>query len=224
MAHFALTVICEDINDIGEILKSYFQDIEVPRYINMTRDDVIMHARAKHQYLKREYYDKYISDPVTFEREHVVKFNGRNFVRYLKNKFMKEYQMSDEELIRHLKKDYGRAMDKEGNVWSTLNPWGMFDGYCIGGNYRDFIVTKNGRCDYAQIKDIQFSKMKDEDGSPFYTYALIPFGQKMEAMDEHVNSDKEQERTDKLNWMARYRECIKKANPEHYLVIIDCHT
>jgi hypothetical protein len=72
--------------------------------------------------------------------------------------------LTEEEAIEKARAwNNGEKFDFDGNLLSTYNPDSKYDYYVIGGRYKNWLKKKTGGlCDYAKIKDIDFSLDKEE--------------------------------------------------------------
>ncbi len=160
-------------------------------------------------------------------------------------------KLSDEEIYKQAIWD-DSEYDEEGNELSTYNPNSKWDWYDIGGRFRNTLLTKitnedtfehNSFAEHmgmfednreaptgykwvngAKIKDIDFNKIEEIDGKPFYTWALVDENGWYEqgTMGWWAMNDATDESTN--NFAKRFKEYIKlPENQDKYLIIVDCH-
>lgn len=145
MSHFALAVITKDKNEIDEILKPYWEDIEVEPYINKTKEDIIKEAKKWKG---------------IFERKERTDFTQEFMNKYLSAK-------TDEELYQ-VEKDDNYEYDKDGNQLSTYNPKSKWDWYDIGGRYRNLLLTRKCNNDTFEHNSLaeQLGNFEDNKEAP----------------------------------------------------------
>lgn len=153
MSHFTVLVIGKNVD---EQLAPYDENIEVPKYIEYTKEQLIQKGKDEmKQYAEKGAYAKYIGG---FDENHA-------HIKYLQEKFPKQLQWTDEEFYEDQIKDIDpEDIDEEGNVWSTYNPNSKWDWYVEGGRWAGMLITKDGnRVDSARKGDIDFNAMlKDQ--------------------------------------------------------------
>lgn len=216
-SHTKLAIICKDVSDIEDILDKYDYELELEPYIMFDKQTAIQLEREKMEKIKNGPYANYIENPKKFAENATAAH-----IKYLKS-FMDEYTRSDEKIFEDLRGYHGDMIDENDNVLRTDNPNAMWDSWALGGQWSDCIVTDNGRCDFAKIKDIDFSRMKDADGRPFYVDAIIPFdGEWEDYVSISSKQDNAQPSPDE-EWDAHVQQKLKEANREHYLVIVDSY-
>lgn len=232
MSHFTVAVVTKDKNRIKEILKPYWEELEVEPYIDETKEQIIENAKKK-----KERYSNEVLNGVT-------------------DKYKERYidATTDEELYKIEVEEFYEVdcFDKNGNHLSTYNPNSKWDWYDIGGRWRNQLLTKKDNDDTfennsfvehfgyfkdikpapkgykwvngAKIKDIDFNKMNEGKEEPFYTWALVDENGWYEQgkMGWWAMSDATDESIDQFN--EKFQEYIKaEENQEKYLVIVDCH-
>jgi hypothetical protein len=198
-------------------LDKYDYELELEPYIVFDKQTAVQLEREKMEKIKNGPYTNYIENSKKFAKNATAEH-----IKYLKS-FMSEYNRSDEKIFEDLREYYGDMIDENDNVLSTDNPNAMWDSWALGGQWSDCIVTDNGRCDFAKIKDVNFSMMKEVDGRPFCVDAIIPFEGEWEDYASTSNKgDNMQPNTDE-RWSDYIQQKLKEANPEHYLVIVDSY-
>lgn len=228
MSHFAVAVVTKDKNKIDDILKPYWEELEVETYIDKTKEEIIKEAKRWKE---------------IFEKKERTDFSEEYMNKYINAK-------TDEELYLIEKDDYEKY-DENGNLLSTYNPKSKWDWYDIGGRYRNQLLTKVENNDTyehnsfaelytgdqnrkapeghkyvngAKIKDIDFKKMEEIEKGRFCTWALVDETGWYEQgqMGWWAMNDATKESTQEL--ADKFQEYISKPeNQEKYLVIVDCH-
>jgi hypothetical protein len=178
MSHFAVLLIG---NDIEEQLSKYDENLEIPRYILYTKEELIANERESIEEYKNDTYAEYLSDPIKYAEN----TTNENHLKYLKEEFPKKLTMTDEEIYELAIKWYDpEDIGENGEVYSTRNPNSKWDWYEVGGRWGGTIAVKDGveidmpnfswgwdadsrekviaegtKTDSAYVRDIDFSKM-----------------------------------------------------------------
>jgi hypothetical protein len=178
MSHFAVLVIGDNID---EQLEKFDENLDIPRYVKHTKEQLIAEKRKEVEDYKNGTYAKYLADPEAY----AVDCTNESHLNYLKNDFPKKLEMTDEELYAEGIKWYEEdEIGPDGEVYSTYNPNSKWDWYEIGGRYAGRLILKEGvekdaepsfswgweanameevlkepRVDTALVGDIDWSKM-----------------------------------------------------------------
>lgn len=64
MSHFAVAVVTKDKDRIEEILEPYSEELEVPRYIKYTKEQLIEKVKKEIEDYKNSTYAKFLKDPI----------------------------------------------------------------------------------------------------------------------------------------------------------------
>ncbi len=178
MSHFAVLVIGDDIE---EQLAKYDENLEMPRYVKYTKEELIANERQSIEEYKNDTYAEYLSDPIKYAENST----NDNHLKYLKEEFPKKLTMTDEEIYELATKWYDpEDIGENGEVYSTRNPNSKWDWYEVGGRWAGTIAVKDGveidmpnfswgwdadsrekviaegtKTDSAYVRDIDFSKM-----------------------------------------------------------------
>ncbi len=178
MSHFAVILIG---NDIEEQLAKYDENLEMPRYVEYTKEELIANERESIEEYKNDTYAEYLSDPIKYAEN----TTNENHLKYLKEEFPKKLTMTDEEIYELAIKWYDpEDIGENGEVYSTRNPNSKWDWYEVGGRWAGTIAVKDGveidmpnfswgwdadsrekviaegtKTDSAYVRDIDFSKM-----------------------------------------------------------------
>ncbi len=156
MSHFTVGVILKDINKLKDILEPFNENIEVPEYVEYTKEQLIAKSKKEIEDYKNGIYAEYLNDVKSYEEKYK---ENEGHIDYLKNEFPLKLKWSDEE---HYQNEI-KWVDKEnigpqGEMISTYNPKSKWDWWVLGGRWKDDIRFKNGgRGDWGLIKDIDFS-------------------------------------------------------------------
>lgn len=179
MSHFAIIVIGEDLEDQ---LAKFDEGMEMPEYVKLTKEELIVKQKKDIQEYKNSTYAEYLADPIAYA---IACNDNENHLKYVSEDFPKKLVMTDEELYQEaIKYCEPEELGPNGELLSTYNPDSKWDWYQIGGRYAGRIAVKDGveidepnfswgwdedtknkivsegtKTDYAYIKDIDFSKM-----------------------------------------------------------------
>ena len=179
MSHFAVLVIGDDVE---EQLAKYDENLEMPRYVKYTKEELIADERQSIEEYKNGTYAEYLADPIGYAK---ACNDNENHLKYVSETFPKKLTMTDEEIYELATKWYDpENIGENGEVYSTRNPDSKWDWYEVGGRYAGRIAVKDGveidepnfswgwsedekdkvismgyKTDSAYIKDIDFSKM-----------------------------------------------------------------
>jgi hypothetical protein len=215
MSHFAVLVIG---NDIEEQLAKFDEQIEMPKYVKYTKEQLIAEEKQSIEEYKNGTYAEYLADPIGYA---IACNDNENHLKYVSEDFPKKLTMTDEEIYQQAIKYYEEEdLGPDGEVYSTYNPDSKWDWYEVGGRYAGRIAVKDGveidepnfswgwqeedkekviangyRTDSAYVKDIDFSKMHrtEEDYKEALRYwELIVEGVKPK--------NKKEEEMVKYNW------------------------
>jgi len=200
MSHFLVGVITDNPEKLESILAPYYEELEMPRYVAKTKEQLISVGRAR------------------FAEEITSRNNNPEHLEYLKKEIPLRVRWTDEEWYQHLI----RFIDKEnigldGEIYDTRNPKGKWDYYTSGGRWSGVIrKTNDEKCDFCKIKHI--------DNIDLMVYACVtPDGEWHESGTMGwfgLGSDTEDSRA---KFGEFFTATLKSADPEHYLIIVDCH-
>jgi len=178
MSHFAILVIGDNVE---EQLAKYDENIEMPRYVKHTKEELIAKEKESIEEYKNTTYAEYLADPVKYAEN----VNNEGHLKYLREDFPKKLEMNDEEIYQYAMRYYDEdQIGPNGEVYSTYNPDSKWDWYEVGGRWAGTIAVKDGveidepnfswgwdadsrakviaeglKTDSAYVKDVDFSKM-----------------------------------------------------------------
>ncbi len=136
MSHFAVLVIGENPE---EQLKPFNENIEMPRYIEYTKEQLIAKERKSIDDYKNGLYAKFLVDPTKYEAE----CKNEKHLEYVKNEFPLKLNWTDEQVYADAIKYYDESdLTPEGGVYSTYNPKSKWDWYQLGGRYTGRLLLK----------------------------------------------------------------------------------
>jgi hypothetical protein len=233
MSHFAVLVIGEDID--GQLAK-FDESIEMPRFVEYTKEQLIEKERKSIEEYKNGTYKEFLEDPEKY-KEGVT---NENHIKYLEEEFPKKLEWTDEELYEHGIRYYSDDdIGPDGEVYSTYNPNSKWDWYQIGGRYAGRIhvkedvtytepefswgwdaeskaqVLQERRTDQAVMKDIDWAKMHNTQkayDSAIRFWEMKVEGAKPETEEEEKELQwdwyKEEYYTDRYKDKETYAKCM----------------
>ena len=154
MSHFITLVFTkENGRTVEELLAPYDENIVYAPYVQYTREQAIAKIRKEIEDYKNGPYAKYLSSPKDYEEN----CNNEEHINYLKNKFPKKLEWTDDECYQDMKGRFDEDMIKlNGDLLSTYNPNSKWDWYTIGGRWNNYLKTLSGETtneDYASEID-----------------------------------------------------------------------
>lgn len=249
MSHFTVAVVTKDKNKLEEILAPYSEDLKVPRYIKYTKEQLIENEKKRIEDYKNSTYAKFLKDPIEYKSN----CKNEAHIKYLEEEFPKQLNWTDEQIYQNKIKYYDEEdIGENGEVYSEYNPNSKWDWYDIGGRWRNQLLTREDNNDTfehnsfaehmgmfkdtkeapkgykwvngAKIKDIDFNKIEEVNGKPFYTWALVDENGWYEQgrMGWWAINDATDESTN--NFAKQFKEYVESVeNQDNYLIIVDCH-
>lgn len=154
MSHFITLVFTkENGRTVEELLAPYDENIVYAPYVLYTREQAIAKIRKEIEDYKNGPYTEYVSSPKKYEESHP----NAEHINYLKNKFPKKLEWTDDECYEDMKGRFDEDMIKlNGDLLSTYNPNSKWDWYTIGGRWNNYLKTLSGETtneDYASEID-----------------------------------------------------------------------
>ena len=127
MSHFTVLVIGDDVEGA---LAPFDENIELAKYVEFTREQLIEKSRKDIEDYKNGRYAEYLADPVKYKEE--AKHNP-DHLNYLEVEFPKKLEWTDQEHYEQAIRWYEpEDIGVNGEVYSTRNPQGYWDWYQIG--------------------------------------------------------------------------------------------
>ena len=141
MSHYSVMVIGHKPE---KQLAPFNENLEMPRYVRYTKEQVIEEGRENIALYKKNYYDVYLKDPVKYAED--CNENVReSHIKYVSEEFPKKLKWTDEEVYQDFIEDYSDDPDsigKDGEIYSTANPKAKWDWYTLGGRYSGLLISK----------------------------------------------------------------------------------
>lgn len=142
MSHFLVGVIVDKVDDVDRLLAPYDENLEVEKYIDRTKAQIIQKARdTKAKISKKAEEDE----------------EYRNNISEWSQSYLNAE--TDEEL--YALETYDCEHDEEGNELTTYNPNSKWDWYCIGGRW-------SSDEDIVKVSDFKMYKPLDDETTAFY--------------------------------------------------------
>ena len=206
-------------------LEPFDENLETPRYIEYTKDQLIEKGRKDIEEYKNGIYAEYLSD----KKAYCKNCKNSKHLDYLENEFPEHLKWDDQQIYQNELKDYDPfQIGKDGEVYSEYNPNSKWDYYSLGGRWSGLIKLKEGRlgvsgepgafdnktgidqarkCDIANIDDIvTFALLKD--GKWFERGKMGWWGIVIGENDE---------------WDKEFKNFIKELPDDTLISIYDCH-
>lgn len=128
MSHFSVAVFTDENTTVEELLESFYEGIEVEKYVALTKENVIKRGKDRINYAKK-LYKEYMKDKKKYRREH---FNNIGHLRFIK-KVPQMSKWSNERIYKHETRFYKKEeISEDGGIYSTYNPNSKWDWYEIG--------------------------------------------------------------------------------------------
>jgi len=224
MSHFTVMIIGEDPESQ---LAPFDENLETPRYVEYTRDQMIAKVRGEIEEYKNERYAEFLADPKKYKLGKSIEH-----INYLENEFPKKLNWTDDECYKEGIEYYSEdEIGSDGEVYSTSNPKSKWDWYSLGGRWSGMIKLKDGakgntgRGSLVMQNEAGIDQAKKGDILNFnelITFALIKDGQWFEKGEMGwwgvVSNKKDQEA-----WNNELLKLIKELPDETLISIYDCH-
>ena len=214
MSHFITLVFTkENGRTVEELLAPYDENIVYAPYVLYTREQAIAKIRKEIEDYKNGPYTEYVSSPKKYEESHP----NAEHINYLKNKFPKKLEWTDDECYEDMKGRFDEDMIKlNGDLLSTYNPNSKWDCYTIGGRWNNYLKTLSGETtneDYA-------SEIDWKDIIPFAF--VTPIGEWHERGEMGwwacVSNGKNIE-----DWKSEFKEFLDNLDEDTIVTVVDCH-
>ena len=217
MSHFNVAVFLDGTHSLEELLEPYYECLRFPHYIS--REEIISGVRSEIERFKNTTYSSYLEN----KEEYIEKYKSKSphHLDYLENEFPKMLSWTDDECLKYGTRYYEPENIKpDGSVFDDSNPNAKWDWYEVGGRWKNEIVTENGSCDRAFVRDILFSKMPC-----FTTYAVVtPNGEWLSPGEVGWWGLSTESEEDYDKWKKEYSSrFLETANPDWEMVVVDCH-
>lgn len=214
MSHFITLVFTkENGRTVEELLAPYDENIVYAPYVLYTREQAIAKIRKEIEDYKNGPYTEYVSSPKKYEESHP----NAEHINYLKNKFPKKLEWTDDECYEDMKGRFDEDMIKlNGDLLSTYNPNSKWDWYTIGGRWNNYLKTLSSETtneDYA-------SEIDWKDIIPFAF--VTPIGEWHERGEMGwwacVSNGKNIE-----DWKSEFKEFLDNLDEDTIVTVVDCH-
>lgn len=165
MSHYVVAVLTKshpNDADFENILAKFDENLSVPRYVSMTKEQIITKKKKDYEEYKNGLYAEYLSDPEGYR----AKCKNEGHLEYISNTFPNVIlKMSDEEIYEdyissyptkeEAESEYESYVDEDGNLTSTYNPLSKWDWWTIGGRWSGELPLKNGKgADWGKVSDV----------------------------------------------------------------------
>ena len=214
MSHFITLVFTkENGRTVEELLAPYDENIVYAPYVLYTREQAIAKIRKEIEDYKNGPYAEYISSPKKYEESHP----NAEHINYLKNKFPKKLEWTDDECYEDMKWRFNKSMiEPNGDLLSIYNPNSKCDWYTIGGRWNNYLKTLSGEA----TNEDYVSKIDWEDIVPFAF--VTPIGEWHERGKMGwwtcVFNEKSHD-----NWKSEFKKFLDNLDEDTIVTVVDCH-
>lgn len=225
MSHFTVMVIGENPE---EQLAPFNENLEMPKYVSYTRDQLIEKGKKDIESYKNGRYSEFLADPEKYKSE----CTNQGHIDYLENKFPKKLNWTDEEIYQDEIKYYEpEEIGSNGETYSTRNPKSKWDWFVLGGRWSGMIKLKDGS---SGINGCGSLLMQNEPGidqaaksdianiDELVTFALLKDGQWYERGEMGWWGVAHDEKDEDL-WKTQFNKLIEGLPNETLISIFDCH-
>ena len=138
MSHFTVLVVGESPE---EQLAPFSENLEMPRYVAYTEQQLIDGQRKSIEDYKNSTYAEYLKDPELY----ASKCKNNAHLEYLQNDFPKKLNFTEDELYQEAIRYYeSNDIGEEGEVYSQSNPNSKWDFFQLGGRWAGLIEVNEG--------------------------------------------------------------------------------
>lgn len=214
MSHFVTLVFTkENGRTVEELLAPYDENIVYAPYVQYTREQAIAKIRKEIEDYKNGFYAEYLSNPKKYEESHP----NAEHINYLKNKFPKKLEWTDDECYEDMKGRFDEDMIKlNGDLLSIYNPNSKWNWYTIGGRFNNYLKTLSGKT----TNEDYVSKIDWEDILPFAFVTPIGEWHERGKMGWWACVFNEKA-TD--NWKSEFKEFLDSLDEDTIVTVVDCH-
>lgn len=189
MSHYSVAVFSENNgNDVDELLEPYDENIEVERYVDLTKDELIGITRDQIEKFRDSVYADYLSDPLNYLRKHCNGDIEDKHFKYVRYEFPKLLLLTDEEIYQDAIKYYDpESIGEDGEIYSMYNPQAKWDWYTVGGRFKNMLMLKDSsgkKVNEAYVIDIDFTRMEEEKSKSLTPYTQFLSSSIQKPMDE----------------------------------------
>lgn len=214
MSHFITLVFTkENGRTVEELLAPYDENIVYAPYVQYTREQAIAKIRKEIEDYKNGLYAEYLSNPKKYEESH----SNVEHINYLKNKFPKKLEWTDDECYEDIKRSFDEDMiEPNGDLLSIYNPNSKWDWYTIGGRWNNYLKTLSGEA----TNEDYVSKIDWKDIIPFAFVTPIGKWHERGKMGWWACVSNEKA-TD--NWKSEFKEFLDNLDEDTIVTVVDCH-
>ena len=138
MSHFTIMIIGAEPE---KQLEPFNENLEVPRYVEATKEQLIANNRRDIENYKNDTYAKYLANKTAYKMDCL----NQAHIYYLENEFPPKLEWTDEQLYQDAIKDCEPSeIGAEGEVYSERNPNSKWDWFQIGGRWTGLLKLREG--------------------------------------------------------------------------------
>lgn len=152
----------QELNDtLTRILHKFDEGIEVPQYVEYTKEQLIDKAKEVIERYRKGTYAEFLADPAAY----AASTNNYSHLNYLMHEFPKKLQWTREEIYQDEIKYYEEEeLGPNGEVYSTYNPHYKWDWWTVGGRWEEMFKDRQGETVADFIKAVEADQQALKDG------------------------------------------------------------
>lgn len=257
MSHFTITVALpgdiaaepdELFKILTETLAPFDEQLEMPRYVEHTREQLIAKGRQSIEHYKASTYAAYLADPA----DYAAKCRNPSHLEYLMGTgddggFPAKLEWTDEQVYQNEIRWYEpEDIGTDGEVYSISNPKGQWDWWVVGGRWGGAWTLRDGidgrqypriptresafgpsdrsrhpqAVDCARIRDINASTFNSTWGYLTLDGDWVEKGR----MGWFGMSDADESTDAEIRWKKAYLDWIGSMPDSTWVINVDCHT
>lgn len=168
MSHFTITValpaeVKADKDALREALTEtlapFDENLEVPRYVEYTREQLIQKGRDQIEKYRVGLYAQYLADPSGY----ITTCSNTAHIKYISSEFQLKLSWTDEQVYADQTRWYEpQDIGAAGEVYSEYNPKSRWDWWCVGGRWAGTWRFKSPvDYDYLRSEESAFGMRED---------------------------------------------------------------
>lgn len=174
MSHFTVGIITygkPSSMDIDFMLEPFDENKSVRHIIK--KKNIIENVRTSIKNYEKTAYKEYLENPELYKEKYGA---NQAHIKYISEIFPKKLHWTDEECYKEgIEYEDEKNILPNGDLVSYYNPQSKWDWYEIGGRWDNLLITKNGACNSARIKDIlnRYNKEKYKEAEEFWDSYVV---------------------------------------------------
>lgn len=225
MSHFTVMVIGAEPE---EQLAPFYENLETPRYVKYTKEQLIEKAKKDTENYKNGTYARFLADTEKYKSD----CKNQAHIDYLENEFPKKLNRIDEEIYQEEISGYEpEEIGSNGEVYSNYNPKSKWDWYVLGGRWSGLIKLKEnangntGRGSLVMQNEAGIDQAEKGDIANFdelTTFAVLKDGEWYEKGKMGWWGAVHDEKDEEL-WENELKKLVQGLPDDTLISIFDCH-